>query len=84
MVAILGYSREQIRAAVKDMYTAVAKMPASPFHFPVGRAAGDALGYPASELDRLPPALLESFAGVGYPFRAAAVTAGDTCLDIGA
>lgn len=84
MVAILGYSRDQILEAVKDMYTAVAKAPASPFHFPVGRDASNLLGYPASELDRLPPALLESFAGVGYPFRAAAVTAGDTCLDIGA
>lgn len=84
MVAMLGYSRRQILEAVKDMYTAVARAPASPFHFPVGRSAGHALGYPASELDRLPPALLESFAGVGYPFRAAAVAAGDTCLDIGA
>lgn len=84
MVAILGYSREQILGAVKDMYTAVAEAPSSPFHFPVGRPAGDLLGYHASELDRLPAELLESFAGVGHPFRAAAVQEGDTCLDLGA
>ena len=84
MVAILGYSREQIVSAVRDMYTAVAEAPTSPFHFPVGREAAHLLGYSPGELDRLPPALLESFAGVGCPFRAAAVASGDTCLDIGA
>lgn len=84
MVAILGYSRQQILAAVRDMYTAVAEAPASPFHFPVGRSACELLGYPADELERVPPALVESFAGVGYPFRGAAVKAGDTCLDLGA
>lgn len=84
MVAILGYSREQIFSAVKDMYTAVAEAPASPFHFPVGPSACRVLGYPSERLDRLPSALLESFAGVGYPFRGEALQPGDTCVDIGA
>lgn len=84
MVAILGYSREQIFSAVKDMYTTVAEAPDSEFHFPVGRAACQLLGYEAETLDRLPPPLLESFAGVGCPFRADAVRSGDTALDIGA
>lgn len=84
MVAILGYSRQQILAAVKDMYTAVANAPASPFHFPVGPDAGRVLGYPPDELGKLPAALVESFAGVGYPFGADAVRTGDTCLDVGA
>lgn len=84
MVAILGYSREQIFDAVRDMYTAVADAPASPFHFPVGGPACRVLGYPAEELEALPPPLLESFAGVGYPFRAGAVRPGDITLDLGA
>jgi arsenite methyltransferase len=50
MVAILGYSREQIFAAVKDMYTAVADAPLSHFHFPVGSEACRTLGYPPEQV----------------------------------
>jgi len=84
MVAILGYSREQIFTAVKDMYTAVADTPLSRFHFPVGEDACRALGYPPEQLATLPGTIRASFAGVGYPFRAQAVHPGDTVLDIGA
>ena len=84
MVAILGYTREQIFTAVKGMYTAVADAPSSHFHFPVGAGACRTLGYPDEQIDALPEAIRESFAGVGYPFRAEAVRRGDTVLDIGA
>jgi arsenite methyltransferase len=84
MVAILGYSREQIFSAVKDMYTTVAEAPDSPFHFPVGGSACRLLGYPSEQVERLPERLLESFAGVGYPFKGEAVRPGDTSIDIGA
>ncbi|QIT56597.1 methyltransferase domain-containing protein [Aquisalimonas sp. 2447] len=84
MVAILGYSREQIFTAVRDMYGAVARAPDDHFHFPVGRAAAEAIGYPAEQLDQLPATSLEAFAGVGHPFSAEAMQAGDTVLDIGA
>ena len=84
MVAILGYSREQIFAAVKDMYTAVARNPDDHFHFPVGQSAAELLGYPPARLERLPEAMRASFAGVGHPFSADAVRRGDTVLDIGA
>lgn len=84
MVAILGYSPRQITDAVQGMYTAVAETPASPFHFPVGAAACRQLGYPPALTAPLPEPLLASFAGVGYPFRAGAVRAGDRVLDIGA
>jgi hypothetical protein len=83
MVAILGFSREQVRAAVKDMYTAVAITPDHPFHFPVGRDACRQVGYPAESLDGLPEAALESFARVGYPFRAGAIGPGHAVLDVG-
>lgn len=84
MVAILGFSKDKITAAVQAMYTQVAAAPTQPFHFPVGRAACVAVGYPEAELDRLPPEAVASFAGVGYPFRAGVIRSGDRVLDIGA
>ncbi|MCT7373736.1 methyltransferase domain-containing protein [Chelativorans salis] len=83
MVAILGYSKEQITEAVKAMYGSVADDPHQGFHFPVGRPAALAVGYPAEELDRLPRTAVDRFAGVGYPFRAGVIKRGDTVLDIG-
>ncbi|WP_372958767.1 MerC family mercury resistance protein [Marinobacter sp.] len=84
MVAILGYSRDQIREAVQDMYTSVAEVPDSRFHFPTGVNACRRLGYPDTQLASLPEDILASFAGVGWPFRGQAVQAGDTTLDLGA
>lgn len=84
MVAILGYSPQQITEAVQDMYTAVADTPDAHFHFPVGREALRFLDYAASDADILPEGVAESFAGVGNPFMAQALNPGDTSLDIGA
>lgn len=84
MVAILGYSRPQILAAVQRMYTTVANAPATPLHFPVGSEASRRLNYPPARLAPLPPEIAETFAGVGYPFRAEAIRHGDRVLDIGA
>jgi SAM-dependent methyltransferase len=83
MVAILANEREVILGAVQAMYTAVASRPHDRFHFPVGRAACELVGYPVAELDELPLAAVESFAGVGYPFQANVIRPGDTVLDIG-
>jgi arsenite methyltransferase len=83
MVAIQSNQREVIFDAVRRMYTDVARMPQREFHFPTGRRACLLLGYPAEQLDRLPPTAVESFAGVGYPFAAQVIHAGDTVLDIG-
>jgi len=84
MVAIFGFTREKVIAAVQEMYTAVAVAPERGFHFPVGRGASLAVGYPAELLEGLPGEALGSFAGVGCPFRASVIHAGDTVLDIGA
>lgn len=82
MVAILSNQREVILDAVQAMYTAVARSPQAGFHFPTGRAACDFVGYPAAEVDALPGAVVESFAGVGYPF-VAGPRPGETVLDVG-
>lgn len=83
MVAIVSHKREAIQRAVRDMYTAVAEKPGQVFHFPTGRAACRALGYPEVVLGQLPEIAIESFAGVGYPFAADVVRKGDSVLDIG-
>jgi arsenite methyltransferase len=83
MVVVTSDQRDVILGAVRDMYTAVATRPEETYHFPTGRRACEYVGYPASDLDPLPPTAVESFAGVGYPFAADGIREGDTVLDIG-
>lgn len=83
MVVITSDQRDIIFDAVEAMYTDVARKPEQEFHFPTGRSACEYVGYPADQLDLLPAAALESFAGVGYPFGAGVIGEGDVVLDIG-
>lgn len=83
MVVITSNERDILLDAVCAMYTAVADRPEEEYHFPTGRRACVYVGYPGTELDRLPAAALESFAGVGYPFAAGVIRPGDVVLDIG-
>lgn len=83
MVAIVSNKKEFIFRAVSDMYTDVARNPGKVFHFPTGRLACLFVGYPAAQLDQIPPTATESFAGVGYPFAAAVIRTGDVVLDVG-
>jgi arsenite methyltransferase len=83
MVAIVSDKREFILRAVSDMYTDVAQHPLKGFHFPTGRLACLFVGYPAAQLDAVPAGATESFAGVGYPFAAGAISEGSVVLDIG-
>ena len=73
----------ELRDKVKVMYTAVAQEPHGTFHFEMGRELAQRLGYPAGELDRLPPEAIESFAGVGYHLGLAAITRGEQVVDLG-
>ncbi len=75
--------RERIFNAVQDMYTEVASYPAKTFHFPTGRWACEFVGYQQKELDAIPQTAVESFAGVGYAFKANVIRPGDRVLDIG-
>jgi arsenite methyltransferase len=72
-----------LEARVKDMYREVAEEPHKEFHFETGRALGERLGYPPDELDRIPAAAIDSFAGVGFYFDLAAIGEGETVLDLG-
>ena len=55
----------ELEQRVQSMYQEVALEPEREFHFETGRALAERLGYPADELDRIPAAAIDSFAGVG-------------------
>jgi SAM-dependent methyltransferase len=74
---------EELRDKVKAMYKAVAEAPDGEFHFEMGRALAERLGYPAVELDRVPIEAIESFAGVGYHLGLAQITPGEQVVDLG-
>ena len=73
----------ELRDKVKAMYKAVAEEPHGTFHFEMGRDLARRLGYPAGDLDGLPPEAVESFAGVGYHLGLAAIAPGERVLDLG-
>jgi arsenite methyltransferase len=68
---------------VKGMYQEVALHPDHEFHFETGRPLAERLGYPAADLDRIPAAAIDSFAGVGYFLDLAAIAPGESVLDLG-
>jgi arsenite methyltransferase len=73
----------ELEAKVKDMYREVATNPRGEFHFEMGRAMAERLGYSAADLDRIPSEAIESFAGVGYFFHLAELKPGETVIDLG-
>jgi ubiquinone/menaquinone biosynthesis C-methylase UbiE len=68
---------------VKRMYEEVALEPDHEFHFETGRPLAERLDYPPRDLDRIPAAAIESFAGVGYFLDLAAIQPGESVLDLG-
>ena len=75
--------REELRGQIEEKYRDVALEPEKGFHFHTGRPLAKMLGYPDTEVDRLPASAIESFAGTGNPFSMGALAAGETVLDIG-
>ena len=73
----------ELRDHIRAMYRDVAEQPEGDFHFELGRAVAERLGYPAAWLDAVPPEALASFAGVGQMLDLAAIEPGDTVLDLG-
>jgi ubiquinone/menaquinone biosynthesis C-methylase UbiE len=68
---------------VKAMYRDVALDPNGEFHFEMGRALAERLGYPGADLDAIPAPAIDSFAGVGYYFDLAGLRPGETVVDLG-
>jgi arsenite methyltransferase len=73
----------ELEQRVKGMYEEVALEPDREFHFETGRPLAERLGYPPAQLDRIPAAAIDSFAGVGYFLDLAAIAPGESVLDLG-
>ena len=82
-VAAARVDREQLREQVQDKYTEVALEPTKGFHFHTGRPLAAMLGYDDADVDWLPAATVESFAGTGNPFSLGRLRPGERVLDIG-
>ena len=83
MTASVTFDPKELEAKVKAMYRDVAENPAGEFHFEMGRALAERLGYQPADLDRIPAEAIESFAGVGYFFHLAGLKEGETVVDLG-
>ncbi len=73
----------ELKQRVQSMYEEVALEPDREFHFETGRPLAERLGYPPEDLDRIPAAAIDSFAGVGCFLDLAAIAPGETVLDLG-
>lgn len=73
----------KLEREVKTVYRNVAEAPTDEHHFEMGRPLAERLGYPASDLDRVPAEAIASFAGVGYHFDLADLQDGEDVLDLG-
>src|SRR6185436_7646021 len=83
MTTSKAFDPKELEAKVKAMYRSVAEDPHGDFHFEMGRAMAERLGYSPSDLDRIPAESTESFAGVGYYFHLLDLKPGETVLDLG-
>lgn len=83
MAAITAFDPKDLESKVKAMYRSVAENPHGDFHFEMGRAMAERLGYAPADLDRVPAEAIESFAGVGYYFHLADLKPGEIVVDLG-
>ena len=73
----------ELEQRVQRMYEEVALEPEREFHFETGRPLAERLGYAPADLDRIPAAAIDSFAGVGHFLDLAAISPGETVVDLG-
>jgi ubiquinone/menaquinone biosynthesis C-methylase UbiE len=83
MTTTVAFDPKELESKVKAMYRSVAEDPHGEFHFEMGRALAERLGYAPADLDRIPAESIDSFAGVGYYFHLAELKAGETVVDLG-
>jgi len=83
MATTVGFDPKELESKVKAMYRSVAENPHGEFHFEMGRAMAERLGYAPADLDRIPKEAIDSFAGVGYYFHLADLKQSETVVDLG-
>jgi SAM-dependent methyltransferase len=79
----LNVNIEELRASIREEYSAVANEPERGFHFHTGRKLASILGYREEWLDMLPSSAIESMAGTGNPFSLGELKPGEYVLDCG-
>jgi arsenite methyltransferase len=72
-----------LREEIRKTYTEVSLDQEQEFIFPTGRSWAHELGYPESELGRVPDATVESFAGVANHWLLGRPEPGQVVLDLG-
>jgi arsenite methyltransferase len=72
-----------LRDEIRRTYTDVSTDRDQQFIFPTGRAWAQELGYPEPELERVPDATVESFAGVANHWALGRIEPGAVVLDLG-
>jgi arsenite methyltransferase len=72
-----------LRDEIRKTYTDVSTHQDAEFIFPTGRAWAEELGYPQSELSRIPDGSVESFAGVANHWTLGRIQPGAVVLDLG-
>ncbi|HMA57487.1 MAG TPA: methyltransferase domain-containing protein [Pseudolabrys sp.] len=82
MTTPINFDPKELEIKVKAMYRSVAENPHGDFHFEMGRAMAERLGYLPADLDRIPAEAIDSFAGVGYYFHLADLKEGETVVDL--
>ena len=79
----LNLDLEELRASIREEYSAVANEPERGFHFHTGRKLASILGYREEWLERLPSSAIESMAGTGNPFGLGELKPGEYVVDCG-
>ncbi len=74
---------KKIQDAVRKKYAEVSRSAAGKFNYPTGRDGAIQQGYDPVIFRSMPDELIESFCGVGNPFRLGAVESGEIILDVG-
>ncbi|MEJ2683375.1 MAG: methyltransferase domain-containing protein [Candidatus Sulfobium sp.] len=74
---------KEIQDAVRRKYVEVSSSAAGKFNYPTGMDGAIQQGYDPAIIRSMPDEVLESFCGVGNPFTAGPVKAGETILDVG-
>jgi SAM-dependent methyltransferase len=79
----LNINMDELRASIREEYSAVALEPERGFHFHTGYKLAGMLGYQKQWLDTLPVGAIESMAGTGNPFSLGELKAGEYVVDCG-
>jgi ubiquinone/menaquinone biosynthesis C-methylase UbiE len=76
-------NKTDLENKIKAMYKKVAEKPNDTYHFEMGRALAERLGYDPYILDLIPAEAIDSFAGVGHYFDFADLKYGESVVDFG-